>query len=95
MPKCKVCGADIRWEYTADGKEMPVDAKMTYVRPGNGDTTILDDRGRIVKGERVVYPAAHTVQGHVPHWGTCEGRRPVRVNKAAQVDGQIDMFGEA
>lgn len=27
MPKCKGCGAEIKWIKTAKGKNMPIDAK--------------------------------------------------------------------
>lgn len=40
MPKCRGCGQEIRWVKTANGKNMPLDAKpiqMVQVKEGIGE----------------------------------------------------------
>jgi hypothetical protein len=50
VPKCKGCEAEIAWIKTVSGRAMPVNPEYIDVIPGVGDTTIVTDDGRVVRG---------------------------------------------
>ena len=55
MPKCKGCDAEIIWIKTANGKNMPIDAKeRTFYINWDSDKF-----------------STQAIKGNQPHWATC------------------------
>jgi hypothetical protein len=74
--KCKSCGKSIKWVETLGGKKMPVDPEIIAVIPtSSGDTTIVTDKGVVVKGNKEELKALAegiAVAGYVSHFATCK-----------------------
>lgn len=74
MPKCRKCGADIRWIMTKGGKKMPCDITPVLYRKGkiNKDRLVLNN-GEVISCEITQNSDDATGYGFMPHWATCNG----------------------
>ena len=73
---CKSCGADIKFIKTIKGNLMPVNMEPIAIIPtAGGDTTVITDKGVIVRGERVdIAQIAEgiAIAGYMSHFATCK-----------------------
>ena len=82
MPKCKSCGAEIRFVKTTNGRYMPCDnVSICYKLDPNGKETAITLDGNVVKCEYTT--EKYDGIGYRPHWATCtnpsqfrRGRQP-------------------
>jgi recombinational DNA repair protein RecR len=83
--RCKSCGKNIKWIETLSGKRMPVNIEIIAVTPtSDGDTTIITDKGVIVKGKREELKALAegiAVAGYISHFATCQYAKQHRRKK--------------
>ena len=70
MAVCKKCGRQILWIQTQQGKWMPCDPDLKFIRKGDGHKFVTV-RGEVVTGEfaKGVNDAEGT--GYSPHWSSC------------------------
>lgn len=73
MTRCKLCGREIDWITSQEGKQVPVDPEPVFVIEDGGPDTFLDDMGATITGrqakpeeERQELPVVF-----VPHRRTC------------------------
>lgn len=70
MPKCRKCGAEIRFVQTKSGKYMPVDPDRKPYREG-GSTVYITTDGQLIHGAEPFGPEPVDGYGYTPHWATC------------------------
>lgn len=79
MPKCKGCGAEIRWLKTAKGKNLPVDPDpIPYWKDPKGDRKVMTPNGEVITCTCTGKPGEETGIGYVPHWATCPEEKQFR-----------------
>lgn len=73
MPRCKTCGARIRFMKTVAGKTMPVDwSAVEYVEDNfYGKERVLLTSGHVISCRFPKYGEEATGTGFVPHFATC------------------------
>jgi hypothetical protein len=73
MPKCKSCGADIRFITLKSGKMMPVNTSPIMIEDKAGDTGIITEDGRVSIGrlQNVQSTNGHLMRGYITHFKTC------------------------
>lgn len=75
MAQCRGCGAWIEWVHTPAGKSLPVNPDpVTVLLDQEGDTVIVTDGGRVMRGNRVTEAydgSACAADGRIAHWSTC------------------------
>ena len=75
MPLCSKCGKPIEFIAMSNGKKMPVDAEMIYVRKDpEGPVQIIEVIGMFGHQFNATYAekgAAGTIKVHQSHWGNC------------------------
>lgn len=85
MPKCKGCGAEIRWLKLPSGKSMPVDPDpIPYWEDRHGSHKILTPNGEVITCTRTGEAGKETGVGYVPHWATCPEEKQFRKKPATQ-----------
>ena len=73
MPKCKSCGADIKFMRLQNGNTITVDKNsLVPVRPGGNKTVcIVTYAGEVIFGDPVWKGHPEAVLGYVSHFATC------------------------
>jgi len=72
LGSCSSCGARIYWVSTPNGKKMPVDADLFWLRPRiGGDTSSVSGTGTIIVGDRLANPAPGAKFVGTSHFATC------------------------
>ncbi len=73
MPKCKSCGAKIKYIRLQTGKTMPVNAgSLIPVRPGGSKSVcVVTPEGKVIMGDPVWKGHPEAVEGYVSHFATC------------------------
>lgn len=76
MPKCRSCGAEIRWIRMQSGKSMPVDPKMLAARLPEADEkteVLITEGGATIRGVVCELDFLDDIQWPCfrPHWASC------------------------
>ena len=76
MPKCRSCGAEIRWIRMQSGKSMPVDTKMLAARLPEADEkteVLITEGGATIRGVVCELDFLDDIQWPCfrPHWASC------------------------
>lgn len=76
MPKCRSCGAEIRWIRMQSGKSMPVDPKMLAARLPEADEkteVLITEGGATIRGVVCDLDFLDDIQWPCfrPHWASC------------------------
>ena len=76
MPKCRSCGAEIRWIRMQSGKSMPVDPKMLAARLPEADEkteVLITEGGATIRGVVCELGFLDDIQWPCfrPHWASC------------------------
>lgn len=75
MIRCRECGEEIMFIPTPKGKYMPCDPGIIpYWQDPNGNETIINGEGIVVRCVLSGDPEKITDTGHIPHWATCRGK---------------------
>lgn len=69
MPKCKGCGAEVRWITTAKGKPMICESELVDINSLEPGERIVSLSG-LVLTRPLTYTGGST-RGYRPHWGRC------------------------
>lgn len=76
MPACRLCGAEIVFKITTNGKYMPCEKKLARALPlPRGREEVLTMDGRLIKAEFVQPDHPGSAWVSVPHFGYCSGRK--------------------
>lgn len=72
MAKCKSCGAEIYWQETKAGKNMPCDpALVPFWAKFKAKDKVVTPEGDVVSCLLEGDPEEMTGVGRIPHWATC------------------------
>ena len=73
MPKCKSCGAKIKWITTFAGKKAPVNAETIWFFAGEGNELFVTDEGAVIYGFRTDgnLKKKGSRPGHISHLDNC------------------------
>lgn len=87
-PKCRRCGAVIRFLRTKNGKQMPVDGFSVHVAPSeDGGLFFLPD-GSTIRGRETDTAGPKTVKAYRSHFATCPYGDELRKPKEGQRDAE-------
>ncbi|WP_298028772.1 hypothetical protein [uncultured Dysosmobacter sp.] len=72
MSRCRMCGAEIDWIQTPEGKYVAVDPEPVVVAENTGTDVFYTDEGRKFVGTESGLPWRPDLEvGFVPHVRTC------------------------